>query len=153
MGMARRKLSSFRQQIWPKRDILQSLVDVDNVEFLRVSHVAYFRDIYDHVLVMLNKLEMSSDLLSTLESTYLAKVSIEVSVISNSMNQVMKRFSSVATVILPLTFLTGLMGMNVTIPGQTSGNDGSLAPFFAIIFLMAAVACALLMWFKRYDLL
>lgn len=149
MSMARRKLSNFTQQLWPKRDILQSLVNAENIDFLTASHLAYFRDIYDHILVMLNKLQLSGDLLSTLESSYYAKISIEVSVTSNKMNQVMKQFNLVATIVLPLSFVTGLFGMNVKVPGQF-GEDGfdTLNAFWIILGSMAFLTALMLYLFR-----
>lgn len=64
---------------------------------------------------MIQKLEMSTEMLSSLQSTYLAKVSIEVAEASNNVDEIMKKLSSVATILLPMTFITSLFGMNVKV--------------------------------------
>jgi magnesium transporter len=116
MGVARRRLSHMRQRLWSKRDILVSLVSKDWETFLSGVQIPYLRDVYDHVVRMLQKLEIASELLSTLQSTYLSNVSIDTAEASNNVNAVMKTLSSVATIILPLTLVTGMFGMNVTVP-------------------------------------
>lgn len=64
---------------------------------------------------MIQKLEMATEMLSCLQSTYLAKVSIEVAEASNNVDEIMKKLSSVATILLPMTFITSLFGMNVKV--------------------------------------
>jgi Mg2+ and Co2+ transporter CorA len=75
--------------------------------------VPYLRDVYDHVVTMLQQLELASELLGSLQNTYLSNVSIDVSEASNNVNELMKQLSGVATIIMPLSLITGLMGMNI----------------------------------------
>ena len=63
----------------------------------------YWANIFVKV-TLIQKLEVASEVLTSMESTYLAKVSLRVAEISNNMNDLMTKFSSVATLILPLTF-------------------------------------------------
>lgn len=112
MGLTRRRLHALRQRLWAKRDILMSLIGKDWQHFLSGVQLPYLRDVYDHVVTMLHKVESASDLLAALQNTYLANVSIDVSEASNDANAVMKNLSAVATIILPLSLVAGLMGMN-----------------------------------------
>jgi magnesium transporter len=115
-------------------------------------HVAYYRDIYDHVVTMVQKLEVHSEVIGSLESTYLAKVSISVAQSANDVNEIMKKFSSVGTIILPLTYITGLFGMNVPIPWQVSvGDFYDTTPFYTLLSAMMIFALACVIWFRKNN--
>jgi Mg2+ and Co2+ transporter CorA len=95
---------------------------------------------------MISKLQISTEFVASLESTYLAKVSIEMADTSNQFNEVMKKLSLTATILLPLTFLTGLFGMNIQVPWQTPGDGtGTLDAFYGIIgfMLFFSTACSI----------
>jgi hypothetical protein len=64
---------------------------------------------------MLDEIESARETLNNLNNTYLARVSIEVAEASNRMNVVMKKFNAIATILLPMTVVTGLWGMNVAV--------------------------------------
>eukprot|EP00475_Leptophrys_vorax_P040127 TRINITY_DN7399_c0_g1_i1.p1 TRINITY_DN7399_c0_g1~~TRINITY_DN7399_c0_g1_i1.p1 ORF type:complete len:629 (+),score=139.20 TRINITY_DN7399_c0_g1_i1:1610-3496(+) len=151
IGLTKRRLTRFRQLLWPKRDIILSLVQREYLDTLRSKiNVAYFRDVYDHLVLMVQQLEVDHETVSTLEATHLARVSIEMAKTANSMNHVMKKFSSVATIILPLSFITSLMGMNVPIPYQSGVDDfSSLTPFTVMSVVMISFAIFLVVWFRR----
>lgn len=102
MGMTRRRLSFLRQRLWSKRDILMSLIGKDWALFLAGVQIPYLRDVYDHVVTMLHKVEAASDLLLALQNTYLANVQIDVAEASNDANIVMKNLTAVGAIILPM---------------------------------------------------
>eukprot|EP00475_Leptophrys_vorax_P029095 TRINITY_DN4246_c0_g2_i2.p1 TRINITY_DN4246_c0_g2~~TRINITY_DN4246_c0_g2_i2.p1 ORF type:complete len:616 (+),score=145.60 TRINITY_DN4246_c0_g2_i2:20-1867(+) len=151
MGNARQDNIKFRQWLWPKRDILLNLVQREYVSsFRRELTVAYFRDVYDHVVMMIQKLQISNEVLTSLESTYLAKVSIEMSQSANEVNEVMKKLTLFASIVVPMTFITGVFGMNISIPWETPGDDtGTLDAFFGIIGFMGAFTVVGLLYFKK----
>lgn len=154
MSSSRRSIVRYRQLLWPKRDILLNIVQKDFVTILKTSiNIAYFRDVYDHVVMMVQKLDVANELLTSLEATCLARASIEVADAANNANSVMKKFSSVATIILPMTFVTSLFGMNVKVPGQLEDEDSPLYPFFLLLGSMLISGVLLLYLFKRYRLL
>jgi hypothetical protein len=68
----------------------------------------YLRDVLDHVLCLFDDIEMAKEQLTHLTNTYLARVSIQMAEVSNQLNGIMKKFNAMATIILPLTFVTGL---------------------------------------------
>jgi magnesium transporter len=70
--------------------------------FLAGVQIPYLRDVYDHVVTMLHKVEAASDTLVALQNTYLANVQIDVAEASNDMNTVMKNLTAVGAIILPL---------------------------------------------------
>jgi magnesium transporter len=153
MGNARQNNIRYRQTLWPKRDILNNLVEREYVSTLkRDLTVAYFRDVYDHVVVMLQKLQILSEELTGLEESYLAKVSIGMSEVANDANEVLKQLTIFTAIVVPMTFVAGLFGMNVSIPFQTPGDDtGTLAAFFGILGFMAFFAITCLLIFKHFK--
>jgi magnesium transporter len=121
--------------------------------------IPYLRDVYDHIVTMIHKVEASSSLLQSLQHTYLSNVSIDVSEASNHASAVMKNLTAVATIILPLSLVAGLLGMNVHIPFQHDGsNSGTtelldILPFIGICIAMLIVAIAMAAYFKKKQLL
>jgi len=145
-----------RQCLWSKKDILTSLIDKNWQQFLPGIQVPYLRDVYDHVVIMLQQLESAAELLASLQGTYLSNVSIEVAEASNGVNVQMKMLSGVATIIMPLAFITGLMGMNIRIPFQTyDGEDPvlGLIPFICLVICMLIASITLVRLFKRHHYL
>lgn len=89
----------------------------------RISTIRIFlRDILDHVNSMLYDLEQDKETLLNLTNAYQARVSIEMNLAAAEQNRVMKKFSAMATIILPLTFVPSLWGMNVPVPGQEASS-------------------------------
>ena len=89
MGFIARRLTFLRQRLWSKRDILTSLIEKDWQFFLTGVKVPYLRDIYDHLVIMLHKLDSAIEVIVTLQNTYLAVVSIDVAAVSNDGNKAM----------------------------------------------------------------
>ncbi|XP_049851049.1 uncharacterized protein LOC126324745 [Schistocerca gregaria] len=106
----------------------------------------YIRDILDHVSFMLSNLEQARETVAHLTHTYLAKVSIEINMTANEQNDVMKKFSAMATVILPLTFVASLWGMNVYVPFQET--PGYL-PFFGITGTLIVIGTIAFIYFWK----
>lgn len=157
MGLTRRRLLYLRQRLWSKRDILMSLIGKDWQLFLNGQYiqVPYMRDVFDHVVTMLHKIDAASDLLQTLQSTYLANVSIDVSDASQRTNNTVKRLTAVVTVVSPLTLIAGLQGMNIEVPFQHDAENtlSDLIPYISLISIMAAYMLATLWYFKRTNML
>lgn len=66
-------------------------------------------------LVMMETIEIASEMLRGLEATYMSRISIEVSRVSQTIDNASKKLSLVAVFLLPISFLTGLFGMNVKV--------------------------------------
>jgi magnesium transporter len=102
----KRTLVGVRKAITPERDLFAGLVG--NVELLpgaRPEDERYFRDVYDHLIRISELVDSYRDLLTGALDVYLSTV-------SNRMNAVMKQLAVIATIFLPLTFVTGFFGQN-----------------------------------------
>ncbi|SIO03201.1 magnesium transporter [Singulisphaera sp. GP187] len=88
----------------PEREVLNRLAR-DEYDPVNPEHRVYFRDVYDHVVRIHDITESLRDLISGALDTYL-------SAISNRTNDIMKAFTLVTVMFLPLSFLTSFFGMN-----------------------------------------
>ena len=82
-------------------------------------------------------------------------MSIDVAEQSKQSNEIMKNLSAVATIVLPLSLVAGIMGMNVEVPWQHDAtNDlATLAPFITICGGMVVVTIMMIIYFKWKNLM
>jgi magnesium transporter len=100
----KREMIYLRKQIWPIREIINSLVKSESSLIQEQLHV-YFRDVYDHTIQIIDTIESYRDILAGMLDIYL-------STLSNKMNEVMKVLTIIATIFIPITFIAGVYGMN-----------------------------------------
>jgi len=148
----RRRLSTIRRKITSKRDIYAALANRSDALSIFISQTVrtYLRDVYDDVVHMIEKTEASRDNLNIIHNSYLTQQQMYIAINNFQISDLMKKMSAYATILLPMSVLTGLMGMNVTIPG--SGNP-TLYWFFGIVAFMIIYAIACVAWFKRLGFL
>jgi magnesium transporter len=102
----KRQLVAMRKVITPQRDVFASSVDqIAELPGLKLDERDYFRDIYDHLIRISDLIDSYRDLLSGATDLYLSTV-------SNRQNDVMKQLTVIATIFLPLGFITGFFGQN-----------------------------------------
>ena len=102
----KRELVAMRKVITPQRDLFARSVDqIAELPGLTLDERDYFRDVYDHLIRISDLIDSYRDLLSGATDMYLSTVSIR-------QNEVMKQLTVIATVFLPLSFITGFFGMN-----------------------------------------
>ena len=100
----RRDLMGLRRHVGPMRQVVQTLTTRD-MPHVQERTLPYLRDVADHLFRIYEMIDNNRDLLSNMLEAYLAEV-------SNNMNRVMQRLAAVGTVFLPITFVTGVFGMN-----------------------------------------
>ena len=102
----RRELVAMRKVVTPQRDLFARSVDrISELPGLKLDERDYFRDIYDHLIRISDLIDSYRDLLSGATDLYLSTV-------SNRQNDVMKQLTMIATIFLPLGFITGFFGQN-----------------------------------------
>jgi magnesium transporter len=133
----KRDLSALRRVLIPQRDAVGRLA---RREFPIISNeMAYrFRDVYDHLVRYADEVTIFQDRMTGILEGYL-------SAISNRLNQVMKVLTVVSTILLPMTVLTGLWGMNVMLP-QFAG--GPTAQFWWVVGIMGGITVLMLAVFR-----
>jgi len=134
----KRDVSSMRRVLVPQRDAIGRLA---RREFPAISdEMTYrFRDVYDHVVRLTEEAVLFQDRITGI-------FEVNLSSVSNRLNQVMKLLTVMSTIFLPLTVLTGMWGMNITIPHFPGGTD---AQFWWIFGLMFVICLAMLVFFRR----
>jgi magnesium transporter len=102
----KRWLIAVRKIVTPQRDMVASLVSgITELPGMTPDTERYFRDIYDHLIRISDLVDSYRDLLTGSMDSYLSTV-------SNRLNEVMKQLTIIATIFLPLSFLTGFFGQN-----------------------------------------
>ncbi|KAF9386480.1 CorA metal ion transporter [Podila verticillata] len=114
----------------------------------------YLGDILDHVLTMLQSLSGYEKVLDRSHSNYLAQISLEINQLSNKTNEVVGTLTFFASLIVPMTFITGLWGMNVHVPGQPGQDpDEPLNWWWTLIGVMVLYCAIAVAFGKRYGLI
>ena len=133
----KRDLVRIRHLIAPERDVLTVLVRGDIRELRETGRRAYFQDVYDHISRVTDEIDTFRELTSNVIDAHLASV-------SNRLNEVVKVLTSMATVLLVLTVVTGFFGQNWKfIPYDSEPL------FFASLIFMAALAAGTAYYFRR----
>jgi magnesium transporter len=102
----KRSLMEMRKVIAPQRDMMAGIAGgVTEVPGMTEEASRYFRDLYDHMIRLADLVDSYRDLLTSVMDTHLSTV-------SNRLNVVMKQLTIIATIFLPLSFLTGFFGQN-----------------------------------------
>ncbi len=119
----KRSLIALRKIVTPERDMFATLVSGSSaLPGMTPEYERYFRDLYDHLIRVSDLVDSYRDLLSGAMDTHLSTV-------SNRLNVVMKQLTIIATIFLPLGFLTGFFGQNF---GWMVTRLGSFAVFLAV---------------------
>jgi magnesium transporter len=138
----KRQLVDMRKLVTPQRDMLSSmLTQVIPIPGMTPDTERYVRDLYDHLIRISDLVDSYRDLLGGSLEAYM-------SMVSNRLNDQMKQLTIIATVFLPLSFLTGFFGQNL---GFLVNHIGSLAAFliFGVGTEVAAVIGLLVLFKKR----
>jgi magnesium transporter len=138
----KRQLVAMRKVISPQRDLFASSVErISALEGFELDERDYFRDIYDHLIRISDLIDSYRDLLSGATDLYLSTV-------SNRQNDVMKQLTVIATVFLPLGFITGFFGQNF---GFLVNHEITSEWTFWVIGVgsMVATCVGLLVYFHR----
>ena len=97
-------VTELRRMLGAQRDVFQSLI-THGIHLQQADMTLYYRDVYDHIIRQYETVDSLRDLLTTAMDVYLSTV-------SNRLNQTMKTLTAIASLFLPLSFLTGFYGMN-----------------------------------------
>ncbi|WP_417319191.1 magnesium/cobalt transporter CorA [Emcibacter sp.] len=141
----KRELLALKRIIWPERELVNALLRSD-LDLVTDDTKIYLRDVYDHCIQLVDVTETYRDMTMDLVDLYLSSV-------SNSMNEVMKVLTVIATIFIPITFIAGVYGMNFNTkasPWNMPELDWIWGYPFAL-GLMGIVVGLMLYYFKRKN--
>jgi len=137
MQQLKRQLLFIRRSVWPLREVIGGLQRGESAMF-EEANLLYLRDVYEHTIQVIDTVETHRDIVSGLLDIYLSSL-------SNKMNEVMRVLTVIATLFIPLTFITGLYGMNFHHMPELAYRWA----YPAILILMAALSGIMLAYFRR----
>ncbi len=133
----KRQSLALRRSVWPMREMI-GLLHRGESEFIADNTRVYLRDVYDHTIQIMDSIETQRDILAGLLDVHLSSV-------SNRLNEIMKVLTIIATIFIPLTFVTGYYGMNFKHMPEL--NWWWAYP--AVFGLMIGATGLMLVWFRR----
>lgn len=133
----KRELLHMRKILGPQREVYSALVRHE-FPYIQDQNRLYFVDINDHLLRVFDFLDTYRDLISNASEA-------QLTVISNKMNEIMKTLTVIATIMLPLTVVTGIYGMNFKFIPELQYKYG----YFVVLGVMAAITTGMIYYFRR----
>jgi magnesium transporter len=139
----KKQMIFLRKAIWPLREIIGSL-ERERPPLIQETTYIYLRDLYDHIFQIIDTVETFRDMISGMLEIYLSSI-------SNRMNEIMKTLTIFASIFIPLTFVTGIYGMNFntekSIFNMPELNWAYGYPF--ILGIMAVIGIGMFIFFRR----
>ncbi|HEY4716424.1 MAG TPA: magnesium/cobalt transporter CorA [bacterium] len=133
----KREMLLLRKSIWPLREVISKLEKTESV-LITDSTKIHLRDVYDHVIYIIETIETYREMLSGILEIYLSSI-------SNRTNQIVKVLTIITTIFMPLTFIAGIYGMNFKYMPELEWRWG----YHAALFIMAMIGITMLVYFRR----
>ena len=133
----KKKLLYLRRAVAPLRDVFNTMLRREQQIFSRATYV-YFQDVFDHLIRVADTIDTLRDMLSSTMDAYL-------SVSGNRMNMIMKRLTSISTILMSVTLVAGIYGMNFDFMPELKWRFGYV---FALLS-MVAVGFALYRYLRK----
>ena len=140
ISKVKQEIINFRKVIRPQRPVLRDLEGVKQ-RFLApdLDLEIYFDDIVDAHERIWDMLENYKEVIDGLEET-------NESVLNHRVNEILRVLTAISVIVLPLTLIASIWGMNVGVPGEGDQTD-----FYIVIGFMVAILVAMLTYFRRRD--
>jgi len=135
ISMLRRDIISFRRIIWPMRAVIGTL-EPKIRHFTKMDMAVYFGDVTDHLDKIWDALDEYKEVIEGLNDTH-------DSLVTNRTNEVMRMLTIIATILLPITVVAGIFGMNIPLPFQNSNYS------LLFVFLICLVIVSGMLYFFR----
>lgn len=132
----KRQLNMVRKSVRPMREIVAQLIR-EEAKFLASDNL-YLRDLYDHVVQVIDNTESYIELSSSL-------LDLHLSIIGNKTNDVMKVLTIFSTIFMPLTFIVGVYGMNFKYMPELESKPA----YFIVWGVMIVITIFIYIFFKR----
>lgn len=126
-----------RKSVWPLREVI-SFLEKDESPLVLESTNIYLRDVYGHTIQVMDTIETLRDIISGILDIYLSSI-------NTRMNEIMKMLTIIATIFIPLTFITGIYGMNFQYMPEIKWFWG----YPAVLLGMLIIGIVMVIYFKR----
>ncbi|MBP7052071.1 MAG: magnesium/cobalt transporter CorA [Phycisphaerae bacterium] len=133
----KREMMSLRRSVWPMRELI-SAMQRDESPLICDQTRIYLRDVYDHTIQIIDAIEGFRDIVGGMLDIYLSSI-------SNRTNAIMKVLTMIATIFIPLTFVSGVYGMNFEHMPEIQWRWG----YPAVLLVMATAAGIMVTYFRR----
>ncbi|TET26272.1 MAG: magnesium/cobalt transporter CorA [Dehalococcoidia bacterium] len=140
LSALRRDVISFRRIIWPMRAVIGGL-ERKIRRFTQADLSVYFGDTIDHVDRIWDALDEYKEVIEGLNATH-------DSLASNRTNEVMRMLTIIATILLPVTVVASIYGMNIPLPFQNSSYS-----LLFVFLIMLVIIGSMLYFFRRKHLI
>ena len=135
----KRELVYLRKSVYPLRELIGGVTRVGS-DIISEGTVLYLRDVYDHLIQIVDTIETYQDIMSNMMDTYLSSI-------SNKTNDIMKVLTVFSAVFIPITFLTGVYGMNMkNIPEANSDYS-----YFGFWFVCLMITFFMIRYFRKKN--
>jgi magnesium transporter len=126
-----------RKPVWPLREVVSGL-ERSGSALIKKPTLVFLRNLYDHTIQVIDTIETYRDIISSMVDIYLSSLNYRL-------NEVMKVLTVIATIFMPLTFITGIYGMNFKYLPELNWRWGYLW-FWSFIVI---VALLMILHFRR----
>jgi len=133
----KRDMLMIRRSVWPLREVISNLERSESSLIQHTSRV-FLRDVYDHIIEVIDVIETFRDMLSGMLDIYLSSI-------SNRLNEIMKVLTIMGTIFIPLTFVASIYGMNFKYMPELDWPWG----YPAVLLIMAVITIVMLVYFRK----
>ena len=133
----KKQLTFLRRAVTPLRDVFNTLLRREQPIFSRETMI-YFQDVFDHLIRVADTIDTLRDMLGSTMDAYL-------SVSGNRMNMVMKRLTSLSTILMSVTLIAGIYGMNFKIMPELDWKFG----YPGALLSMVVIGLAIYSYFRK----
>jgi magnesium transporter len=135
----KKQLLFLRRAVAPLRDVFNTLLRREQPLFSHETST-YFQDVFDHLIRVADTIDTMRDMLGSTMDAYL-------SVSSNRMNMVMKRLTAISAILMSVTLVAGIYGMNFSYMPELGWRYG----YVGTLGSMLIIAMAIYLYFRRID--
>ncbi len=133
----KKEVLTVRRAVWPLREVF-SWVERLESPLIHPDTRHYLRDLYEHSVQVIETVETYREMLSGMVDIYLSSL-------NNRMNEIMKVLTIIGTIFLPLSFITGIYGMNFVYMPELAWKWS----YFVVLGIMGIIALGMLLYFKK----
>ncbi|UQZ35761.1 magnesium and cobalt transport protein CorA [Paenibacillus sp. PK3_47] len=128
-----------KKMLGPQKEVINTLNKKD-LRLIDDQLQKYFSDIYENAVKISETFETYRDLMGNLREAYQSSI-------ANRANEIMRVFTAITTIFMPLTVITGIYGMNFDNIPETHSQYG----YYGVIAVMVTLGCGMLYIFRKKD--